>query len=72
MSDAGDGYDWKGVSVSLAADNARMCGIIIASDELAREVELLLEAMTRGSYVSFRRDILQRALDAYKIVRSGQ
>ena len=50
----------------LAADNARLCGIVIAADELAAAV---LECDARESPQTVRAMIA--ALDAYKVVRGG-
>lgn len=62
MSD--DTPDWKAVSVSLAADNARMCGIILAADAL-------VEAADKYARTGQRADLI-RAVDAYRITRQGQ
>lgn len=48
----------------LAADNARLCGIAEAADELAKVVERYARTGQRAD--------LEHALDAYKIVRQGQ
>ena len=49
---------------TLAADNARLCGIVIAADKLAETVDRVL----RGAGYN---DGLNAALEAYKVVRSG-
>lgn len=57
----------------LAADNARLCGILIAADALALELERMLESAERSpEFNRWRGGLVQRALEAYKIVRSGQ
>jgi hypothetical protein len=48
----------------LAADNARMCDILLAADKLAKTVEKYAKVGQRAD--------LEHALDAYKIVRQGQ
>lgn len=64
--------DWKDVSISLAASNARLCSIALAADALALEVELMLEAFKRDyAHTEWRMKLAQKALDAYKITRSG-
>jgi hypothetical protein len=55
-------YDWKDVSVALAASNARLCEIALKADELAAAVE------RHGD----RHFAIRAALDAYKIARTGQ
>jgi hypothetical protein len=57
----------------LAGDNARLCTITLAADELAREVEKMLEAVKRTpEYTEWRCKLVQSALDAFKIARQGQ
>ena len=50
----------------LAADNARMCDIIIAADELAA----MVDAQPNAPVAPYPR--LRKALEKYKIVRQGQ
>jgi hypothetical protein len=71
VKDRSDEKDWQGVAVSLAASNARLCGIAIDADKLAAEVEKLLEAHGRDTAVSWRFKLVRDALDAYKITRNG-
>ncbi len=47
----------------LAADNARLCGIAIAADELVKVVERYARTGQRADLV--------RALDAYRTARNG-
>ncbi len=49
---------------SLAADNARLCEILLAADKLVEEIE---KKLRHGQdYIAIR-----KALDAYKVVRQG-
>lgn len=65
---------WQDVSVSLAATNERACRVILAADELAAELEKLEESWRRcdRGYHEWRLKIALKALENYKIVRSGQ
>lgn len=67
-----DDIDWKAVSISLAATDERMCRMILAADALALEVERMLEGMERQpAYTNFRAQLVQKALEKYKVVREG-
>ena len=54
----------------LAADNARLCDVGLAADELARVVEVI--ALRYRCTQPTMAGQLQRALDAYKSIRNGQ
>jgi hypothetical protein len=59
----------------LAADNARMCDILIAADKLTAEVAKLLESTERESAYSvmqWRAKLVRAALDNYSQTRTGQ
>ena len=60
-------YGYGPESNLLAADNARMCEIVIAADKLARRLERLLDDGGLG----VRTDEIIDALDAFKVVRNG-
>lgn len=51
----------------LAADNARLCGIAMAADKLADEIERVLRLHYETSFPRIR-----EALEAYKQSRTGQ
>lgn len=51
----------------LAADNARMCEIVLAADALAEEIRRVLALHYDSSFPRIR-----AALDAYKSARNGQ
>ena len=55
--------EWKAFQ-TLAADNARLCGIVIAADALEKAI---IKAIKGAGY----NEGLERALEAYKISRTG-
>lgn len=55
-------YDWKAVSVSLSADNARMCEIILKADALAAALRRFGD----------RHFAIRKALEDYETARQGQ
>jgi len=58
--------------VMLAADNARMCDIIVVADALADAAEKVEEAYKRDVQTSWRIRILIDTLAKFKQVRHGQ
>ena len=60
-------YDWKEISVTLAADNARLLGIAIVANKLAALVEDIVESRANSSW----RLNLSKLLDEYKIASQG-
>ena len=57
--------EWKAFQ-TLAADNARLCGIVIAADKLVEEVLCAID-----DYDNKHTAGLEEALEAYKISRQG-
>lgn len=57
--------DLEAAIQTLAADNARLCGIAEAADKLAKAVERLLDGD------ECHREV-ERAWDEYKVKRQGQ
>lgn len=53
----------------LAADNARLCGIVLEADKLVAAVERLKTA--QSGEVAAAVAGIQRALDAYKVMKQG-
>ncbi len=54
-------YDWKSISIMLAADQARMCEIVLKADALAVALRNHMGAVK-----------IREALEDYEIVRRGQ
>jgi hypothetical protein len=57
---------WAAVT-TLAADNARMCDIIIAADKLRAAAKALVQDANRSVFTNLR-----AALDNFDAVRGGQ
>jgi hypothetical protein len=69
MSDDAPRGDMFAAAQMLAADNARLCGIVIAADKLAE----VLGWLDRLGGLGFdKHDRIRAVLEAYKIQRQGQ
>lgn len=74
MSDEPRG-DLKAAVQMLAADNARMCDILIAADKLAEQLQRYVVACTTSSRMvspDYSLQKLKAVLDAFNVVRNGQ
>ncbi len=65
-------YDWKSAAQMLAGDNARLCTIALAADELVTAVEAFLEAVDGVDRVRRSKiNGLIAAYEAYHVAKQG-
>lgn len=57
---------------TLAADNARLCGIAQAADQLVANLRRLIQAEDRHGFRFLNKKEIEDCIIAYTVVRNGQ